>query len=60
MPLCSGETEGKYLSGKTGGGGKGGGGGGSNTDGDYQLVQHEVKKKTALLQIHILTRTNCQ
>jgi len=38
----AGETEGKYLSGKTGGGGKGGGGGGSNTDGDYQLVQHEV------------------
>ena len=31
------------MVGKTGGGGKGGGGvGGSNTDGDYQLVQHEV------------------
>jgi len=38
---AGGESEGKYLIGKTGGGGKGGGGG-SNTDGDYQLVQHEV------------------
>ena len=43
--LCgagSGSCEGKYLVGKTGGGGKGGGAGGSTSDGDYQLVQHEV------------------
>lgn len=31
---------GRLLVGKTGGGGKGGGG--ANSDGDYQLVQHEV------------------
>ena len=36
------EGEVKLLVGKTGGGGKGGGAGGSNSDGDYQLVQHEV------------------
>ena len=35
------EGEVKLLVGKTGGGGKGGAGG-SNSDGDYQLVQHEV------------------
>ena len=34
--------EGRLLVGKTGGGGKGGGGGAANSDGDYQLVQHEV------------------
>jgi len=38
----AGEAEGRLLVGKTGGGGKGGGAGGSNSDGDYQLVQHEV------------------
>eukprot|EP00092_Neocalanus_flemingeri_P056139 GFUD01066483.1.p1 GENE.GFUD01066483.1~~GFUD01066483.1.p1 ORF type:complete len:1158 (-),score=323.90 GFUD01066483.1:3708-7181(-) len=38
----AGEGEGRLLVGKTGGGGKGGGAGGSNSDGDYQLVQHEV------------------
>ena len=35
-------SEVKLLVSKTGGGGKGGGGGASNSDGDYQLVQHEV------------------
>ena len=39
---AGGEGEVKLLVGKTGGGGKGGAGGGSNSDGDYQLVQHEV------------------
>ena len=38
----AGEGEVKLLVSKTGGGGKGGGAGGSNSDGDYQLVQHEV------------------
>ena len=39
---AAGEGEVKLLVSKTGGGGKGGGAGGSNSDGDYQLVQHEV------------------
>jgi len=38
----AGGAEWRLLVGKTGGGGKGGGAGGSNSDGDYQLVQHEV------------------
>ena len=38
---AGGSSEGRLLVGKTGGGGKGGGGG-ANSDGDYQLVQHEV------------------
>ena len=38
----AGDPEVKLLLSKTGGGGKGGGVGGSNSDGDYQLVQHEV------------------
>ena len=42
MKRRAGEGEGRLLVGKTGGGGKGGGAGGSNSDGDYQLVQHEV------------------
>ena len=42
MKRRAGEPEGRLLVGKTGGGGKGGGAGGSNSDGDYQLVQHEV------------------
>ena len=40
-PKKGGSNEGRLLVGKTGGGGKGGGGG-ANSDGDYQLVQHEV------------------
>ena len=39
--MSGGSNEGRLLVGKTGGGGKGGGGG-ANSDGDYQLVQHEV------------------
>ena len=39
--FLGGSNEGRLLVGKTGGGGKGGGGG-ANSDGDYQLVQHEV------------------
>lgn len=39
----AGDPEVKLLLSKTGGGGKGGGVGGSNSDGDYQLVQHEVR-----------------
>ena len=41
LQLTGGSNEGRLLVGKTGGGGKGGGGG-ANSDGDYQLVQHEV------------------
>ena len=41
LQKTGGSNEGRLLVGKTGGGGKGGGGG-ANSDGDYQLVQHEV------------------